>query len=98
MSVLRCSVQDVFPASHLLVEWLDEDGLLFSEEGSVSSSLQNLTSTLPFTPGPGDQGRRISCRATLQMDGILESPIVRSAVTTVALQCEWPGLLRLGCM
>ncbi|KAJ8279666.1 hypothetical protein COCON_G00067320 [Conger conger] len=86
VSTLRCSVRDVFPASSLHVEWLDEDELLRSHTGSFSSGVQNLTSTLSFTPRAGHQGRQITCRATLLMEGILESPIVRSAVTTVALQ------------
>ncbi|KAJ8376512.1 hypothetical protein SKAU_G00070920 [Synaphobranchus kaupii] len=86
MSALRCSVCDVFPAGRLLVEWLDDYGVLLSEEGSFSSGLQNLTSTLSFTPGAGHQGRLITCRATLQMDGVPGNMSVRSALTTVALQ------------
>ncbi|KAJ8395468.1 hypothetical protein AAFF_G00032020 [Aldrovandia affinis] len=85
MSTLRCSVRDVFPAGRLQVEWLDGDEVLLSEEGSFSSGLQNRTSTLTFTPGAGHQGRRITCRASLHMEGVPANASVRSAVTTVAL-------------
>ncbi|KAI1891926.1 hypothetical protein AGOR_G00148740 [Albula goreensis] len=85
-STLRCDVRDVFPAERMQIEWLDEEErVLLSEEGSLFSGLQNLTSKLTFTPGWAHQGRQITCRASLQVEGLPRNQTVRSAVTTVAL-------------
>ncbi|XP_064189331.1 vascular cell adhesion protein 1b [Anguilla rostrata] len=86
VSTLRCSVRDVFPAERLRVDWWDEERLLHSEEGSFSSGLQDLTSTLTFTPTAGHQGKRVTCKATFQMEGVPRNRTVRTAVTTVTLQ------------
>ncbi|KAG9350833.1 hypothetical protein JZ751_024722 [Albula glossodonta] len=85
-STLRCDVRDVFPAERMQIEWLDEEErVLLLEEGSLFSGLQNLTSELTFTPGWAHQGRQITCRASLQVEGLPRNQTVRAAVTTVAL-------------
>ncbi|KAG7487810.1 hypothetical protein MATL_G00027470 [Megalops atlanticus] len=86
-SVLLCTVRDVFPASLLQIQWLDEENkVLLTEDGSFDNALQNMTSVLSFTPTADDQGRQITCRATLKMEGVPLSRRQKSAVTTVTLQ------------
>ncbi|CAB1314192.1 unnamed protein product [Coregonus sp. 'balchen'] len=85
VATFYCSVADVYPASHLQIQWLDGETELHSEVGQYSSELQNVTSTLSFSVGPEDQGRQITCRVSLQMDEVPQSGRERQAVTVLEL-------------
>ncbi|XP_064790901.1 vascular cell adhesion protein 1-like isoform X1 [Oncorhynchus masou masou] len=84
-ATLYCSVADVYPASHMQIQWLDGETELHSGVGRYSSELQNVTSTLSFSVEPEDQGRRITCRVGLQMDVVHQSQRERQAVTVLEL-------------
>ena len=88
-ATLYCSVADVYPASHVQIQWLDGETELHSGVGRYSSELQNVTSTLSFSVEPEDQGRRITCRVGLQMDVVHQSRRERKAVTVLELHCKW---------
>lgn len=85
-AMLRCTVPDVYPASHLRIQWLAGDRELQSEAGQYSSRLENATSILSYQLGPEDMGKLLTCRATLEMD---EDEWRREARTTLQLHCEF---------
>ncbi|KAL1023191.1 hypothetical protein UPYG_G00037490 [Umbra pygmaea] len=85
LATLYCSVGDVYPASQLQIQWLNNERELLSELGNYSSELQNWTSVLSFTVIPEDQGRKISCRVSLLMDGGPASRRERLAQTELEL-------------
>ncbi|XP_026091587.1 hemicentin-2-like [Carassius auratus] len=62
-NVLRCEVSSVHPSELLTVQWLYEGEVLQTNEGEPESNYI-------FTPSSEDDGKAITCRASLNVDGI----------------------------
>ncbi|XP_043079141.1 vascular cell adhesion protein 1b isoform X2 [Puntigrus tetrazona] len=65
-NTLRCEVSSVYPSEFLTVEWQYGDQVLKNyEEHSKTDSFP-----FKFTPSNEDDGKALTCRASLVMDGI----------------------------
>ncbi|XP_052395545.1 vascular cell adhesion protein 1-like [Carassius gibelio] len=67
-NVLRCEVSSVHPLEHLTVQWLYEGKVLQTDEGEPKRD--TFSSNYIFTPSSEDDGKAITCRASLDVDGI----------------------------
>ncbi|KAL4634864.1 vascular cell adhesion protein 1-like [Arapaima gigas] len=84
-AAIRCAVRDVFPAGLLQIQWLHQNGDVLLEDGPFDGGLRNVTSTLSFAPGSGDQGKRITCRVTLNVEAVPRNQSEKSVSTTINL-------------
>ncbi|XP_016137744.1 vascular cell adhesion protein 1-like [Sinocyclocheilus grahami] len=67
-SVLRCEVSSVHPLELLEVQWLYGDTVLHTYEGESEGYAYSFP--FIFTPSNEDDGKAITCRASLPVDGI----------------------------
>ncbi|XP_073718410.1 vascular cell adhesion protein 1b isoform X2 [Misgurnus anguillicaudatus] len=67
-SVLTCEVSHVHPSDYLEVELLYEDKVLVSKEGGDGTDSLKISHT--FQPSSEDDGKEITCRASLNVEGI----------------------------
>ncbi|KAL0966831.1 hypothetical protein UPYG_G00300680 [Umbra pygmaea] len=86
---LTCTVPDVYPAQHLVIDWLLGDEVLIGEEhpnlmdGDV---VQTVTSVLKYKPKAQDHGQTLSCRATLDTDTVPKDQQTRKTVASMTVQ------------
>ncbi|XP_062336878.1 vascular cell adhesion protein 1 isoform X12 [Osmerus eperlanus] len=68
-SVFTCTVPKVFPSNVLTVQWLLNDRVVKEEEFSTSKalSLEEIQSQYAHTPRQEEQGRALTCKATLNL-------------------------------
>ncbi|MBN3307313.1 VCAM1 protein, partial [Amia calva] len=83
---LRCSLRDVFPASHVQIQWLEGDQVLKTEDADYSAGLRNLTSEFTHTARAEDNGKQIVCKAHLDMEGVPEYLKTKSALISLTMQ------------
>ncbi|XP_051765897.1 vascular cell adhesion protein 1b isoform X2 [Ctenopharyngodon idella] len=67
-NVLACEVSSVYPSEFLEVQWLYGDTVMKTAEGELGKDV--LSIPYIFTPSSEDDGKAITCRATLNVDGI----------------------------
>ncbi|KAM3876310.1 vascular cell adhesion protein 1b [Diretmus argenteus] len=84
--VLRCAVNNVYPANQLRIQWLAGNRTLLSELGKYSSQLHNITSELRYRASLDDQDKVLTCQATLDMEG---GGVWRSRVASTSLQIHY---------
>uniref|UniRef100_A0A671LUS3 Vascular cell adhesion molecule 1a n=1 Tax=Sinocyclocheilus anshuiensis TaxID=1608454 RepID=A0A671LUS3_9TELE len=69
---LICTVHNIYPLERFHIEWLRGDKTLHKEELDLQNSdhVQNYTSVFNYTPSVDDLGKNISCKATLNLNGL----------------------------
>ncbi|XP_016385941.1 vascular cell adhesion protein 1 [Sinocyclocheilus rhinocerous] len=69
---LICTVHNIYPLERFHIEWLRGDKTLHKEELDVQNSdhVQNYSSVFNYTPSVDDLGKNISCKATLNLNGL----------------------------
>ncbi|XP_026054188.1 vascular cell adhesion protein 1b [Carassius auratus] len=67
-NILRCEGSSIHPSEMLEVQWLYGDTVLQSYEGQSERDAYSLP--LKFTPSEEDDGKAITCRASLRVDNI----------------------------
>ncbi|XP_067271895.1 vascular cell adhesion protein 1b [Pseudorasbora parva] len=85
MMKLTCTVHEVFPANLFQILWMDGERELHLEPRSFSSGLTNLTSVYSYRGDRKDQGKLITCKVLLEMDGVPASQVVKTAFTTLSI-------------
>ena len=86
-SVLTCTIPEVFPANVLTVQWLLNDRVVKEEWFSTSKALdlELVKSQYAHTPTEEDQGRTLTCNATLNQT---VDPWSRETSFVMAMRCE----------
>ncbi|XP_051977865.1 vascular cell adhesion protein 1-like [Xyrauchen texanus] len=67
-SLLTCEVSSVYPSEFLEIEWLYGDTILHSESGEHGKD--DLSIPYTFIPSSEHDGKAITCRASLHVEGI----------------------------
>uniref|UniRef100_A0A8C1IEJ5 Vascular cell adhesion protein 1-like n=1 Tax=Cyprinus carpio TaxID=7962 RepID=A0A8C1IEJ5_CYPCA len=67
-NILRCEGSSVHPSEFLVVQWLYRDTVLQTYEGESERDAYSFPIT--FTPSNEDDGKAITCRASLSMEDI----------------------------
>ncbi|KAL1251420.1 hypothetical protein QQF64_019216 [Cirrhinus molitorella] len=67
-TILACEVSSMHPSEFLEVQWLYGDEVLHTDEGEADRD--SYSSHYTFTPSSEDDGKVITCRATLHVDDI----------------------------
>ncbi|XP_071232602.1 vascular cell adhesion protein 1-like [Salvelinus alpinus] len=80
-SNLTCTVPDVYPAEHLIIEWLLGDEVLLKQDEHLE--VQTVTSVLKYRPTAQNNGQNVTCRATLDI-GIDKR--IRETVASMTVQ------------
>lgn len=88
MIKLTCVVQEVFPANHFQILWLDGERVKHLESGSFSSGATNLTSVYSYRIDRNDQGKLITCKVLLDIHVVLLPQVVKTASTTLSVHCK----------
>uniref|UniRef100_A0A8C4SCL5 Ig-like domain-containing protein n=1 Tax=Erpetoichthys calabaricus TaxID=27687 RepID=A0A8C4SCL5_ERPCA len=81
-ATVTCTIQDVYPASSMEIQWLEGETILESHTGS-GAVVQNVTSCYKWAPKAEDRKKQVSCRAVLHVDGIPEEQRSRLAVADI---------------
>uniref|UniRef100_A0A9J8CWI2 Vascular cell adhesion molecule 1a n=1 Tax=Cyprinus carpio carpio TaxID=630221 RepID=A0A9J8CWI2_CYPCA len=78
---LICTVPNIYPLERFQIEWFRGDKSLHKEELDLQNSdkVQNYSSVFNYTPSVDDQGKNISCKATLYLN---------SWVRTTTAECK----------
>ncbi|KAM9848825.1 vascular cell adhesion protein 1b [Aulostomus maculatus] len=84
-AVLRCDVNNVFPANQLRVRWMSGNTTLMSESFRFSGSSQNITSVLRYRVQ--DDQQVLTCRADLLT---VSGDVWRARRTSILLQVHYP--------
>ncbi|KAI4872946.1 hypothetical protein NFI96_023629 [Prochilodus magdalenae] len=82
---LTCTVHDVFPANRFHMQWLDGETELLLETWAFADGLQNLSSVLSYQPDGSDHNKNITCKVSLEMDGVHSALTEKAAYTTLPL-------------
>ncbi|XP_036442454.1 vascular cell adhesion protein 1b [Colossoma macropomum] len=85
MTNLTCTVHDVFPADRFRTQWLDGETELFSQTWSFANGLQTLSSVFSYQPNGSDHDKNISCKVSLEMDGVPAELAEKTASITLAM-------------
>ncbi|KAL7855222.1 hypothetical protein SRHO_G00174120 [Serrasalmus rhombeus] len=83
MTNLTCTVHDVFPADRFRTQWLDGETELFSQTWSFANGLQILSSVFSYKPNGGGHDKNISCKVSLEMDGVPAALVEKTAFITL---------------
>lgn len=67
-NVLSCEVSSVYPSEYFDVEWLYENRVVHRESGDFDKDAVSIPYT--FTPSSEDDGKAITCRASLNIEGV----------------------------
>ncbi|KAK7136937.1 hypothetical protein R3I93_017112 [Phoxinus phoxinus] len=67
-SVVDCEVSSVYPSEFFEVQWLSGDEVLKTDEGNYGTDVLRIPYI--FTPSSEDDGKAITCRATLHLEGV----------------------------
>ncbi|MBN3293696.1 VCAM1 protein, partial [Polypterus senegalus] len=81
-ATVTCTIQDVYPASSMEIQWLEGETILESHRGR-GAVVQNVTSCYKWAPKAEDSMKQVSCRAVLHVDGIPEEQRSRLAVADI---------------
>ncbi|KAJ8277757.1 hypothetical protein GJAV_G00079540 [Gymnothorax javanicus] len=84
-NTLTCEVPAVHPPEYLEIEWLQSGKVLLIDEGKADSA--TVVSRYKYTPTSDDNGKTITCRATLNFEGVPEDQ--RTKETTVSLNAVY---------
>ncbi|KAF7643368.1 hypothetical protein LDENG_00240640 [Lucifuga dentata] len=91
-SMLTCEVSDVFPAELLTVDWLRGDAVVQTLAGySGSLGFHSVQTSYVFTLDREDVGQSMTCRATLDLQGLAAED--RSRETSVPLTPRYPPVV-----
>ncbi|XP_007240168.3 vascular cell adhesion protein 1b [Astyanax mexicanus] len=82
MTSLTCVVRDVFPAKLFRIQWLDGEKELPSE--TFVDGLQNLSSIIFYQLQSSVQDTTITCKVSLQMDGVPAALTEKTTSVTLA--------------
>ncbi|KAI2650447.1 Vascular cell adhesion protein 1 [Labeo rohita] len=74
-ATLTCEVSSIHPSEFLEVEWLYGDKVVYSDEGEPDRDAFSFSYT--FTPSSEDDGKAITCRVSLNVDGIPSEEMTR---------------------
>lgn len=85
-NVLTCEVSSVYPSEFLTVQWLYGDTVLKTDEGELGKDI--LSSPYIFTPSSEDDGKAITCRATLDVEGIPPDEMTRETSELMKVLCK----------
>ncbi|XP_051550247.1 vascular cell adhesion protein 1-like [Myxocyprinus asiaticus] len=76
-NLLTCEVPSVYPSESLEVEWLYGDTVLQREEGEPGKD--SLSFSFKFIPSSEHDGKAITCRASLHVEGIPTNEMTKEA-------------------
>ncbi|XP_062868889.1 vascular cell adhesion protein 1b [Trichomycterus rosablanca] len=79
---LTCAVSEVYPADRFHIQWLDGETELQSVRGSFSNELEVISSTRSYQLDSRIQNKTITCKVSLEMDGVL---MEKKASTTLTV-------------
>ncbi|XP_076847756.1 vascular cell adhesion protein 1b isoform X2 [Brachyhypopomus gauderio] len=65
---VTCEVSDVYPAENVRIDWIRGDSVVHTQE--YQHYTETIESIYTFTPQSDDDGRQITCRASLELDGL----------------------------
>lgn len=94
-NILHCEGSSIHPSEMLEVQWLYGDTVLQqSYEGQSERDAYSLP--LKFTPSEEDDGKAITCRASLRVDNIPADEMTKetSAPMTVLCKLHWHTLYK----
>lgn len=80
-NVLACEVSSVYPSEFLEVQWLYGDRVLKTDEGKLSIPYV-------FTPSSENDGKAITCRATLDVEGIPQDEMTKETSEIMKVLCK----------
>lgn len=85
-NVLACEVSSVYPSEFLEVQWLYGDTVMKTAEGELGKDV--LSIPYIFTPSSEDDGKAITCRATLNVDGISLDEMTKETSELMKVLCK----------
>lgn len=86
-NILTCKVSHVYPSEFLEVELLQGDKVLQTEEGEPNTD--GLLISHNFRPSSEDDGNAVTCRASLNMDGIPSDEMTRESSAHMSVLCKF---------
>lgn len=85
-NVLACEVSSVYPSEYLEVQWLFGDKVMKTDEGEPGKDV--LSIPYIFTPSSEDDGKAITCRATLHVEGIPPDEMTKETSEIMKVLCK----------
>lgn len=85
-ATLTCEVSSIHPSEFLEVEWLYGDKVVYSDEGEPDRDAFSFSYT--FTPSSEDDGKAITCRVSLNVDGIPSEEMTRETSVHMNVLCK----------
>ncbi|KTF75241.1 hypothetical protein cypCar_00041952 [Cyprinus carpio] len=84
---LICTVPNIYPLERFQIEWFRGDKSLHKEELDLQNSdkVQNYSSVFNYTPSVDDQGKNISCKATLYLNSWVRTTTAEYGPGTVTV-------------
>lgn len=81
-NVLVCEVSSVYPSEFVEVQWLYGDTVMKTDNKDV------LSIPYVFTPSSEDDGKAITCRATLDVEGIPADERTKETTELLKVLCK----------
>uniref|UniRef100_A0A671SWM6 Vascular cell adhesion molecule 1b n=1 Tax=Sinocyclocheilus anshuiensis TaxID=1608454 RepID=A0A671SWM6_9TELE len=85
-NVLGCEVSSIHPSEFLKVQWLYEDKVLQTDEGEPERNAFSVNYI--FTPSSEDDGKAITCRASLDVYGIPPDEMTKETSAHMTVLCK----------
>lgn len=85
-NVLVCEVSSVYPSEFVEVHWLFGDTVMKTDEGKPNKDV--LSIPYVFTPSSEDDGKAITCRATLDVEGIPADEMTKKTSELLKVLCK----------
>uniref|UniRef100_W5LVI7 Vascular cell adhesion molecule 1b n=1 Tax=Lepisosteus oculatus TaxID=7918 RepID=W5LVI7_LEPOC len=93
-TTLTCQVPDVYPAEKMEIQWLFGENVISTDYGIHSPATHTVTLIHTFKPTAGDDGKQVTCRAHLEVEGLPEDQATKETVATLQLQ-RAPKIIRV---
>lgn len=84
---MTCEVSHVYPSEFLEVELLHGDTVLHTEEGELG--MNSLLISHKYKPLSEDDGKAITCRASLNMDGVPSDEKTKETSGDMSILCKF---------
>lgn len=83
---MRCEVSSIHPSEFLEVQWLYGDKVLQTDEGESERDAYSFP--LKFTPSNKDDGKAITCRASLNVVGMPADEMTKETSVPMTVLCK----------
>lgn len=83
---MDCEVSSVYPSEYFEVQWLDGDKVLKTDEENYGTDVLRIPYI--FTPSSVDDGKAITCRATLYLDGVPLDEMTKETSGRMKVLCK----------